>query len=70
MVIVADSEVSNYDRAVRGRRCLRDLDAPKDILVRTRSEFDSFRAVRASLEHRIFERGKVLYERGDVIPCA
>lgn len=64
MVIVTDSNVSDYERAVRGRRCLRDLDAPKDILVRTRAEFDFFRGVRASLEHRISERGRVLYERG------
>ena len=65
MVIVADSEMSDYERAVRGRRCLRDLDAPKDIRVRTRAEFDFFREVRASLEYRIFQREKVLYERGE-----
>jgi uncharacterized protein len=64
MVIVAESDLSDYERAIRGRRCLRDLDAAKDILIRTRAEFDFFRGVRASLEHRILERGKVLYERG------
>jgi uncharacterized protein len=65
LVIVSESNLSDYERAIRGRRCLRDLHAPKDILVRTRAEFDFFRGVRASLEHRIFERGKVLYERGE-----
>ncbi len=65
MVIITDSDMSDYDRAVRGRRCLRDLDASKDVLVRTRAEFDFFRGVKASLEHRIFERGKVLYDRGE-----
>ena len=70
MVIVADSEMSDYDRAVRGRLCLRDLDAPKDTLVRTLAEFDFFREVRASLEYRIFERGKVLYERGSALAFA
>ncbi len=63
MVIIAESDMSDYDRAVRARRCLSDLHAPKDVLVRTRAEFDFYRGVRASLEHTISKRGRVLYER-------
>jgi predicted nucleotidyltransferase len=64
MVIVAHSDLSDYERSVLGHRCLSGLDAPKDIIVKTCAEFDFFREVRASLEHRIAEHGKVLYERG------
>ncbi len=64
MVIVTHSELDDYERAVLGHRCLSGLNVPKDVIVRTRSEFDFFRQVRASLERRIAEQGKVLYERG------
>ncbi len=64
MVIVAESNLSEYERALRGHACLSDLDIAKDVIVKTRTEFDFFRDVRASLEHKVAERGKVLYERG------
>ena len=63
MVIVSHSNLKPIERAVRARRCLSDFQVPKDILVKTRSEFDRFREVYASLECEILERGKVLYER-------
>jgi uncharacterized protein len=63
MVIVSESDSSEYERALRGHACLSDLAIAKDVMVKTRSEFDFFRDVRASLEHKIAERGKVLYER-------
>jgi len=63
LVIVSQSNLRPIERAVRARRCLRDFQVPKDILVKTRSEFDRFREVYASLESEILERGKVLYER-------
>ena len=63
LVIVSQSELSPARRAMQAHRCLQDLNVPKDILVRTRTEVERFRHVRASLECRIFERGTVLYER-------
>ncbi len=64
MVIVSHSDLSEYQRALRGHACLSDLEIAKDVIVKTRSEFDFFRDVHASLEHSVAERGKVLYERG------
>lgn len=64
IVVVSDSDLSDYERAVLGHRCLSGLDVPKDVIVKTRAEFDFFRQVRASLEHKIAECGKVPYERG------
>jgi predicted nucleotidyltransferase len=63
MVIVTQSNLSDYERSVLGHRCLSGLDIAKDVVVRTRAEFDSLRDVRASLEHKIAHRGKVLYDR-------
>jgi predicted nucleotidyltransferase len=62
MVIVSQSDLSEYERSVLGHRCLSGLDTAKDVIVRTRSEFDFFREVRASLEYKIAHEGKVLYE--------
>jgi len=63
MVVVGQSDLSDYDRAVLAYACLSGVDVPKDVIVRTRAEFDFFSSVRASLEHKIARRGKVLYER-------
>ena len=63
MVILPQSDLSDYERAVQAHRCLSELEVPKDIIVKTRDEFDFFRDVRASLEHKIYKQGKVLYER-------
>ena len=56
MVIVSHSDLSEYQRALRGHACLSGLEIAKDVVVKTRSEFDFFRNVRASLEHRIVEQ--------------
>jgi predicted nucleotidyltransferase len=63
MVIVSDSDLTDYERSVLGHRCLSGLDIAKDVLVKTRAEFDYFRDVRASLEYKIAHQGKVLYDR-------
>ncbi len=63
MVIVSDSDLTDYERSVLGHRCLSGLDIAKDVLVKTRAEFDFFRDVRASLEYKIAHQGKVLYDR-------
>lgn len=63
LVIVPHSDLPPVRRAMRAHRCLQGLNVPKDILVRTRAEVERFRPVRASLEHQILERGKILYER-------
>ena len=66
MVIVEQSDLSDYERAILALACLSDVDVPKDVIVKTRAEFDFFSDVRASLEHKVARRGKVLYERGSV----
>jgi len=63
LVIVPESELRPVQRSIRAHRCLRGLNIPKDILVKTRSEVERFRHVYASLEAQVLEQGKVLYER-------
>lgn len=63
MVIVTDSDLSDYERSVQGHRSLMGLDVAKDVIVKTRTEFDFFRQVRASLEYKVARRGRVLYDR-------
>jgi predicted nucleotidyltransferase len=63
MVIVTESNLSDYQRALLARRCLSGLDIAKDVIVRTRAEFDFLRDVRASLEYKIARQGRVLYDR-------
>jgi predicted nucleotidyltransferase len=62
MVIVTDSTLSDYERAVQGHRALTGLDVAKDVIVKTRAEYDRFRQVRTSLEHKVAQRGRVLYD--------
>lgn len=63
MVIVPVSALSPAKRAVMAHKALCGLGMAKDVIVKTRDEFDRYRHVRASLECRVAEDGKVLYER-------
>jgi predicted nucleotidyltransferase len=63
MVIVSDSDLTAYQRAVLGHRSLSGLGIAKDIVVRTRAEFDFWQETRASLEYKVSHQGKVLYDR-------
>jgi predicted nucleotidyltransferase len=61
MVIVPSSNERPIRRMQRAQRCLRGIGFAKDVLVNTRSEFDRYRHLNASLSHTIFERGRKLY---------
>lgn len=62
LVIVAESALSDYERAVQGHRALTGFPMAKDIVVKTRAEFDFLGGVRASLEYKIAHQGIVLYD--------
>jgi predicted nucleotidyltransferase len=61
MVIVAESDETPLARAQRARRALRGMRLAKDILVKTRAEFDRHAKVFASLECQVAEQGRLLY---------
>lgn len=61
MVIVPESSERPIKRMQRAHHCLGDLDMSKDVFVQTRSEFDRYRHLRASMQHQILQRGRKLY---------
>jgi predicted nucleotidyltransferase len=63
MVIIAHSDAPPISRMVRAHGCLAGLAVSKDIVVTTQKEFDFMRGARASLESKVADRGKVLYDR-------
>lgn len=63
MVIVSASRQKPIQRAVRAQRSLRGVNAPVDVLVKTRKEFEQFVSVKASLEAQITKKGKLVYGR-------
>ena len=63
LLIVADSDLPRYRRAVSLRRALRDIGPEKDILVYTPSEVDEWRSAPTSLIATALREGKVLYEK-------
>lgn len=61
MVIVRESGERAIRRMQRAHHCLGDLDMSKDVFVQTRAEFDRYRHLRASIQHRILQSGRKLY---------
>lgn len=61
LLIVPDSDIPPTKRSALAHRCLRGLNVPKDIIVKTHAEVEKYRNVHASLECEVLERGKVLY---------
>ena len=61
MVIIKETAERGIRRMQRAHHCLGDLDMSKDIFVQTRSEFDRYRHLRASIQHQILQRGRKLY---------
>ncbi len=61
VVVVPSSHERPAKRMQRAHRCLRGLGMPKDVLVHTAPEFDTFREVKSSLTYKIIHEGKLLY---------
>jgi len=60
-LVVPESQERPAQRARRAYRCMRGIRTPTDIIVRTRSEYERFLPVIASLEARVAREGVVLY---------
>lgn len=60
-VVVPESNEAPVKRVRRAHRCLRGLGIAKDVLVKTRQEFDRMRALPSTLDHLVFLRGRKLY---------
>ena len=62
MVIVAERQETSHRLAVRGHRSLREIPVAVDIIVKTRAEFERYASVLASLDCKVRDEGKTLYE--------
>lgn len=65
-VIIPDG-IPGFNRiewGVRGLNTLNDLNVDVDVLIKTRSDVETFKTVPASLTRKIVEEGKLLYGQG------
>lgn len=60
-VVVSTSGEPFVQRMRRAHRCLRGLGVAKDVLVKTREEFDRMRALPSTLDYQVFHAGRKLY---------
>lgn len=60
-VVVPETSEPQVERIRRAHRCLRGLGIAKDVLVKTRHEFDRLRALPSTLDYLVFHRGRKLY---------
>ncbi len=61
VVVVPSSQERSLERVRRANRTLRGLGMPKDVLVHTRSEFETYQDVVSSLTYKIMHEGRLLY---------
>lgn len=60
-VVIPETSEPPVQRMRRAHRCLRGLGLAKDVLVKTRREFDQLRALPSTLDYLVFHRGRKLY---------
>ncbi|MBI4824884.1 MAG: nucleotidyltransferase domain-containing protein [Nitrospirae bacterium] len=63
LMVVMDTDMQPYERAVPIRKALRDLGMPKDIIVRTPNEFESFKDIIGTMIYTAAHKGRVIYAR-------
>jgi predicted nucleotidyltransferase len=61
LVVVPQSDEPPVRRAQRAHECLSGLGIAKDVLVKTRAEWERFRGVPSSLEALIESEGRRIY---------
>ena len=62
LIVIRESSVPSYKRAVQVYRALRGLFLPAEVKVVTRAEFDRRIQWLTAIERVIKEKGKILYE--------
>jgi uncharacterized protein len=66
-VIVGESAQRSIERTTKAYAALAGMRVSKDILVKTRAEFEFYATVFSSLESTIHRKGKTLYDRSKTI---
>ena len=61
LIIINNSNLSPTKRASLFYRCLRNINYPLDILVRTHQEIEKFANIPMSIKYQILSKGKLIY---------
>ncbi len=61
LVVVAESDLSFFERGAAAYRALRRIGVPVDVQVYTRAEFETRAALPVSFERTVRAEGRVLY---------
>lgn len=68
LCVVVPDNIPGFDRiewGVRAINAVDDLLVDVDVLIKTKTDVETFRGVRASLTNKIVSRGKLLYGQGE-----
>jgi len=63
LIVVDESDEKSYKRPVAGHRALRGLDLSKDIIVKTKKEFEQASDNITTLMYKIKNDGELVYAR-------
>ncbi|MBI4690065.1 MAG: nucleotidyltransferase domain-containing protein [Nitrospirae bacterium] len=63
IMVVMDTDMKPYERAIPIRKTLKYLGMPKDVIVRTPQEFERFKDIVGTIIYTAAHKGKVIYER-------
>ena len=63
LMVVMDTDMEPYERALPIRKALKYLGMPKDIIVRTPQEFERFKDIVGTIIYTAAHKGRVIYEK-------
>jgi len=63
LIIVDESDEKSYKRPVAGYYALRELDVAKDLIVKTKQEFETSANNVTTLSYKIKKDGELIYAR-------
>ena len=63
LMVVMDTDMKPYERALPIRKALKYLGMPKDIIVRTPQEFERFKDIVGTIIYTAAHKGRVIYEK-------
>jgi len=63
LIVVDESDEKSYKRPVAGHRALRGLDLSKDLIVKTKEEFEQASGNITTLMYKIKNDGELIYAR-------
>lgn len=61
LLIIKESKLPRYKRALEIRKYLRGLRIPLDIIVYTKAEIEKWRNVKSTFVNNVIQEGKVVY---------